>query len=148
MTAIAFTIKENFGGQMRKQFSLVLSLNLILFAIISLCLPATAAESADKGLHRVDFRLEKASCATCILKVRKALRSSEGVVACEIAIKKPYGGVVFFNPTKINVDKMKDVARDADPHHAVLLAEPVEKAVPKLPTLIVPMYTNLKEQGH
>jgi copper chaperone CopZ len=130
---------------MRKQLSLILSLNLILFATICLSPASRAVESADKGLHRLDFRLEKASCATCILKVRKALRESPGVVACEISIKKPYGGVLFFNPAKMNIDKVRTAAMAADPHHKVQVVEPLEKAVPRVPSLIVPLYTNLNK---
>jgi hypothetical protein len=124
-------------------FSLILC--LILVAGLQSLLPARAAEVAAKGLHRVDFRLEKASCATCIRKVRTALRASIGVVACEIAFRKPYGAVVIFEPAKITVNKMKKVAMEADPNHHVELVDAVEKPINSVPTLLLPMYTTLKK---
>ncbi len=106
---------------------------------------AAGASLSAKGLHRVDFLLEKASCATCILKVRTAFRASIGVAASDIALRKPYGAVVIFDPSKINFEKLKEVARLADPNHRVELVDPVEKAVPGVPTLLYPLYSTLKK---
>ena len=130
---------------MGKQLSSVLRLSLVLLAFICLALPLSAAEQSAKGLHRIDFRLEKASCATCIKKVRDALRVAPGVFACEIAFRKPYGAVVIFDPAKINFSKMQDLAKKADPKGKVELAEPLEEAASGVPTLLIPKYNNLKK---
>jgi len=100
--------------------------------------------ASTKGLHRLDFRLEKASCASCILKVRKALRAAPGILKCEIALRKPYGAVVIYEPNKIKADKMQNIAREADPNKRVEFAEQMDEPINAIPTLLLPKHTTLK----
>jgi copper chaperone CopZ len=127
--------------------SLISSLILVLILFVSSfsTLAAPAAEIAAKGLHRLDFRLEKASCPTCIIKVRKALRATTGVVACETALRKPYGAVIIFQPDKVTVDKMKKVAQEADPNKRVEFADVLDKPINSVPALLLPIYNNLQK---
>lgn len=71
--------------------------------------PALAPRNQDKAtskitksdvkaqVHRFDFRLEGVSCGRCIVNIRKALRLTKGVSRCELALRKPYGGVVIYD---------------------------------------------------
>ncbi|MBS2005876.1 MAG: heavy-metal-associated domain-containing protein [Cyanobacteria bacterium SZAS TMP-1] len=106
--------------------------------------PAAKPAAAVKGLHRLDFRLEHATCPSCILKVRKALRATPGIEKCEIALRKPYGGVVIFDPAKVNAEKMQVVAREADPNKRVELADLLDQPITTIPALLLPKYTTLK----
>jgi copper chaperone CopZ len=98
------------------------------------------ARPVTKGLHRLDFVLTHASCPSCILKVRAALRATPGVVKCEIALRKPYGGAVIFSPAQVTLDRMRDVASKADPNKIVELSDVIEKPVDSVPELLVPTY--------
>jgi len=102
------------------------------------------ASVTPKGLHRLDFRLDKASCASCILKVRKALRAAPGILKCEIALRKPYGAVVIYEPNKIKADKMQIIAREADPNKRVELVDQMDEPIKAIPTLLLPKHTTLR----
>jgi len=105
---------------------------------------ATAPPADVSKMRRLDFRLEKASCASCILKVRKALRAAPGIVKCEIALRKPYGGVVIYEPSKIKADKMQAIAREADPNKRVEFADLIDEPLKAMPTYLLPKHTTLK----
>jgi hypothetical protein len=102
--------------------------------------PARAEAKSKGAMHQVDFILAHASCPSCILKVRAALRATAGVVKCEIALRKPYGGVFIYEPGKVDLAKLKAVATQADPNHVVDMTEVKEKTVTEVPHLLVPYY--------
>ncbi len=101
---------------------------------------STQGRDAKSGMHQVDFILAHASCPSCILKVRAALRATPGVVKCEIALRKPYGGVFIYEPGKVNLSKLREVATQADPNHVVDMTEVKETSVTDVPKLLVPFY--------
>jgi len=105
---------------------------------------ATTTAAATSTMRRLDFRLEKASCASCILKVRKALRGAAGILKCEIALRKPYGAVVIYEPNKIKADKMQVIAREADPNKRVEFADLIDEPIKTIPTLLLPKHTTLR----
>jgi len=94
-------------------------------------------------LHRFDFRLEGASCATCLLKIRAALRQTKGVANCEMALRKPYGGVVIYRASDIDVKKISAIMVKADPRSTVVVKDQVDETIAKMPLLLIPKYTSL-----
>ncbi len=73
-----------------------------------------------------------------------AVRATAGVLACEIALRKPYGGVIIYEPDKVTIEKLKYLALQADPNRRVQLVDPIDQAVDKVPHLLIPKYTTLK----
>ena len=99
------------------------------------------------GLRRLDFRLEGVSCARCILNVRSALRASKGVSRVEIALRKPYGGVLIFDSNLTNADKLVSVATTADKNTQVQVKDLLEAPVKAVPAVLIPKYTALQKAG-
>lgn len=98
-----------------------------------------------QGLHRFDFRLEGVSCGRCIVNIRKALRLSKGVSRCEVALRKPYGGVVIYDPTQTDVKKLTQITITADPKTTVAVKDPVDESVQNVPVVLIPKYTSLQK---
>jgi copper chaperone CopZ len=110
---------------------------------------ATAAKpvvaGAAKGLHRLDFQLTGVSCATCILKIRAALRATKGVNRVEIALRKPYGGVLLFEPAAVTPDKLVTVAEKADKNGQARVKDLVEEPISAVPAVLIPKYNALQK---
>ncbi len=110
--------------------------------------PGQAPSTAVTGLHRFDFRLEGASCARCIINVRNALRASKGVKRCEISLRKPFGGVVVYDPAATNSKSLTAIILKADPKTEVTVREGVDEAIAKLPLVLIPKYTSLDKASN
>lgn len=109
--------------------------------------PNKASNSAAKQqkLHRFDFRLEGVSCGRCIVNIRTALRQTKGVNRCEVALRKPYGGVVVYDSGLTDVQKLTKITITADPKTAVLVKDPVDEIIEKVPVVLIPKYTSLQK---
>ncbi len=107
----------------------------------ALAKPAQAA--AGQKLHRLDFRLEGASCASCLLKIRSTLRAAKGVSRCELALRKPYGGVVIYNAGQIDIKKITELAVKADPRSTVLVKGVLDEPIAKEPLMLIPKHNSL-----
>lgn len=107
---------------------------------------AAKSESGEaKGLHRLDFHLQGVSCATCILAMRAALRATKGVNRAEIALRKPYGGVLIYDPGKTTIKELISVAEKADRNRKARVLDPVEEPVAAIPLVLVPKYNALQK---
>ncbi len=104
-----------------------------------------AAKEASKGvLTRYDFRLEQISCAKCLLNIRQALRKTDGVVKCEVALRKPYGAVIIAD-AKANEAKIKDVVASADPGTHPRAVDFIAEPVKEVPVVLLPKHNGLKK---
>jgi copper chaperone CopZ len=104
-----------------------------------------AAAGVARGIHRLDFQLSGVSCATCILKIRAALRATKGVNRVEIALRKPYGGVLLFEPGVITPDKLVVVAEKADKNGQARVKDLVEEPISSIPVVLIPKYNALQK---
>lgn len=128
---------------MKDSFKIALILLLAsVNALDAMALPAatTGSATSQTKLKRLDFRLEKVSCARCILNVRQALRKADGVTKCEIALRKPYGAVVIFDPAKINQAKIVKVVETADPGTHPEALNFIEENVSQTPPVLMPKH--------
>ncbi|MFA6212903.1 MAG: heavy metal-associated domain-containing protein [Candidatus Obscuribacterales bacterium] len=105
----------------------------------------SSAASKQQKLHRFDFRLEGVSCGRCIVNIRAALRQTKGVKRCEVALRKPYGGVVVYDPALIDVQKLTKITMTADPKTTVAVKDSVDETIPNLPGVLIPKYTSLQK---
>lgn len=101
-------------------------------------------EVSKGGLTRYDFRLEQISCAKCLLNIRQALRKTDGVVKCEVALRKPYGAVIIAD-TKANEAKIKDVVASADPGTHPRAVDFIAEPVKEVPVVLLPKHNGLKK---
>ncbi|MBP9094220.1 heavy-metal-associated domain-containing protein [bacterium] len=99
----------------------------------------------QQNLRRFDFRLEGVSCGRCIVNIRTALRQTKGVNRCEVALRKPFGGVVVYDSSLTNVEKLTKIIITADPKTAVIVQEPVDDTIEKVPVVLIPKYTSLRK---
>ena len=91
-----------------------------------------AAEHA--ALHRLDFRVEGASCVGCLRRIGQKFRDSKGVFKADVSIYKPYWAIVIYDAKVTDLNKLK--AAIADEH--VKLVEVEDKSIQQIPIVIVP----------
>lgn len=101
----------------------------------------------QQNLRRFDFRLEGVSCGRCIVNIRTALRQTKGVTRCEVALRKPFGGVVVYDSGLTNVEKLTKITITADPKTAVVVKDPVDETIEKVPVVLIPKYTSLQKSA-
>lgn len=117
---------------------------LALLTFFSLCFSCTAGNTAPV-LRRLDFRLEQISCARCILNIRQALRALPGVSKCAIALRKPYGAVVIYDPAKLDQARIIKCVETADPGTHPQARDLVEENLKEMPLVLMPKYNELKK---
>lgn len=107
----------------------------------------TTASSVGKkqNLHRFDFRLEGVSCARCIVNIRTALRNTKGVSRCEVALRKPYGGVVIYNSVLTDVQKLTKITMTADPKTTVTVKDSIDEGIQNEPVVLIPKHNSLQK---
>ncbi|MBX9939010.1 MAG: hypothetical protein K2Y32_07130 [Candidatus Obscuribacterales bacterium] len=101
-------------------------------------------EAAKGGLTRYDFRLEQISCAKCLLNIRQALRKADGIIKCEVALRKPYGAVIIAD-AKANEAKIKDIVAGADPGTHPKAVDFIAEPVKEVPVVLLPKHNGLKK---
>ncbi|CAN5414429.1 hypothetical protein BH11CYA1_BH11CYA1_44370 [soil metagenome] len=106
---------------------------------------SSSSKSPQQKFHRFDFRLEGVSCARCILNIRTALRNTKGVSRCEVALRKPYGGVVIYNPAVTDVPKLTKITITADPKTTVTVKDAIDEVIQNAPVVLIPKYTSLQK---
>jgi hypothetical protein len=89
-----------------------------------------------KALHRLDFVIKGKSCPVCLLKMQKRLNETTGVVKVAVMLRKPYGGVVIYDSTKLEQKKILDIAKDHEP--AIEFVQVEDEAIPKVPVILIP----------
>ena len=70
----------------------------VLWAMIATVLLATGMSVASEADETVKFNVEKMTCATCPIAVRKAMQRVEGVKEVEVSLESK-SAVVTFDPS-------------------------------------------------
>jgi hypothetical protein len=93
----------------------------------------TPAKQAG-SLHRMDFRVEGASCVACLRRTGQELRSTKGVIKADVSIFRPYWAIVIYDASQTNLEKMK---RSITNEH-VKLMEVEDKPIAEVPLIVIP----------
>ncbi len=129
---------------------------LVIFAQAPVCAAKPVSTTTNttstpaafgQKMRRLDFRLEGASCATCLLKIRSVLRATKGVSRCELALRKPYGGVVIYNAGQIDIKKITELAIKADPRSTVSVKDVLDEPIAKEPLMLIPKHNSLLQKS-
>lgn len=94
-----------------------------------------------KALKRLDFRIVGKTCAVCLLGIQRRLKKTPGVAGVAVMLKKPYGGVVIYDSTKLNKDALIKKMKEGEKE--VKVEDPVENPVERIPPVIIPKYHNM-----
>jgi copper chaperone CopZ len=96
--------------------------------------PATALNL--KALHRLDFVVKGKSCASCLFHMQKRVEALPGVAKCGVMLKKPYAGVVIYDSTKVNQEKILKAAKGDE---TLVSFDKIEDApIDKVPLILIP----------
>ena len=129
------------------------SLSFLLLAQLSLGQIVSAAENKTtietsqtqastqptydaKALRRFDFRVANKSCPTCLHHMQDRMKDLPGALKVAVMLQKPYGAVVIYDSSKLNVDKILDKAREGLPD--VEFDDKTDVAIKAIPIVIVP----------
>lgn len=104
-----------------------------LFVQSSTSLPAHAQQQ-KQSLHRVDFKVEGASCVTCLRRVAKAMRETKGVLKADVSIYKPYWAIAIYDAKATNFQKISEIAKV----EKVRFTQVEDKAIAQMPLVVIP----------
>lgn len=108
------------------------------------CLQPTASTAAGNqraqqaGLHRTDFRVEGASCVTCLRRIAKAMKESKGVLKADVSIYKPYWAIVIYDSKQTSFEQLSAIAKK----EKVRFMEVEDKAIAEMPLIVIPKLGN------
>lgn len=94
-----------------------------------------APASKQPALHRADFRVEGASCVSCLRRVAKAMRESKGVLKADISIYRPYWAIVIYDANTTKFDKLTAPIAKVE---KVKFAEVDDKEISEMPLIVIP----------
>jgi len=104
-----------------------------LWAPAALQAKETAAKPAF-SLHRMDFRVEGASCVACLMRTGNELRGAKGVIKADVSIYRPYWAIVIYDASQTNLEKMKK----AITNEHVKLTDIEDKPIAEVPLIVIP----------
>ncbi len=95
---------------------------------------AANTKQEQASLHRADFRVEGASCVTCLRRVAKAMRETKGVLKADVSIYKPYWAIVIYDSKTTTFDKISAVTKT----EKVKFTGLEDKALAEMPLIVIP----------
>ena len=95
---------------------------------------ASPSRSHGQALHRLDFRIQGASCVVCLRRIAKTFRDSKGVLKADVSIFRPYWAIVIYDAKETNLAKLTDAIKS----EKVQLLEIEDKPISELPLLLIP----------
>lgn len=104
--------------------------------------PDALAKLNMSALKRLDFRVEGASCAICLGRIRKRIEASKGIAKVAVAIQKPYGVAVIYDSTKTEKQKIFQAGLKGEKEKVQFLEDQEEK-VDKMPFILIPKFNSL-----
>lgn len=104
--------------------------------------PDTLAKLNMSALKRLDFRVEGASCAICLGRIRKRLEATKGIAKVAVSIQKPYGVAVIYDSTRTEKDKIFQAGLKGEKEKVVFLDDQEEK-LDKMPFILIPKFNSL-----
>lgn len=107
----------------------------LCIALMPMAAAAKAAPEALKAnLHRLDFRVEGASCVTCLRRIGQTFRTSPGVLKADVSIYRPYWAIVIYDLKKTNLNKLTDAIKNEH----VKLVDVEDKPISTVPAVVIP----------
>ena len=107
-------------------------------SMIQVSEPVKPGSYNAKTLRRLDFTVQGKSCAVCLMGIQRKFKALPGVVKAAVMLKKPYGAVVIYDSSKINMQTLLNKAKQQDKD--VKVVQPTDFAIPKIPTILIPLY--------
>lgn len=108
-------------------------------------LDTTLPSFKEGALHRVDFRVTGKSCAICLHKIQERMKGLPGAVQAAVMLKKPYGAVVIYDSSKVNVKAILEVAVKGEPD--VKIVDVKDESIKKPPVVLIPLYSQVPSEG-
>lgn len=102
------------------------------------------APTSGQSLHRVDFRIEGASCVTCLRRIAKSMRESKGVLKADASIYRPYWAIAIYDAKKTTFDKFSAPIAKAE---QVRFAEVEDKAISSMPLVVIPKVSSTQAKA-
>jgi copper chaperone CopZ len=87
-----------------------------------------------KGLKRVDLVVSGSSCASCLTRIEKKLRTTPGVLKAMVSVYRPYPAVVIYNSEMTSLVALKRVLESEKASAEKI----VEVQVKEVPVLLLP----------
>ncbi|MDR3613446.1 MAG: hypothetical protein P4L53_07760 [Candidatus Obscuribacterales bacterium] len=97
------------------------------------------------ALHRVDFRVTGKNCAVCLHKIQERMKGLPGAIEAAVMLKKPYGAVVIYDSSKLNLKAILDIAVKGEPE--VKIVDVKDESIKKLPVVLIPAYSQVPSEG-
>jgi hypothetical protein len=100
--------------------------------------PSNAADNHQTGspsLHRVDFRIEGASCVTCLRRIAKTMRETKGVLKADVSIYRPYWALAIYDAKTAKFDKL---SAEIGAKEHVRFMEVEDKPITTMPLIVIP----------
>jgi copper chaperone CopZ len=87
-----------------------------------------------KGLKRVDLVVSGSSCASCLIRIEKKLRTTPGVLKAMVSVYRPYPAVIIYNSERTSLVALKKVLESEKAGAEKI----VEVQVKEVPALLLP----------
>jgi copper chaperone CopZ len=110
-----------------------LSLGLAFSDAATFGKPATAP-TQHQDLHRMDFRVEGASCVACLRRTSQELRDTKGVIKADVSIYRPYWAIVIYDAKQTNLEKMKEAVKV----EKIRLVGVEDQKISAVPAIVIP----------
>ena len=95
---------------------------------------AAPVHSHGQALHRLEFKIQGASCVVCLRRIAKTFRDSKGVMKADVSIFRPYWSIIIYDAKETNLAKITDAIKS----EKVQLLEVEDKPISEMPLLLIP----------
>lgn len=114
------------------------ALSLLVLVSASNWSAATAAPQST-NLRRADFRVEGASCVSCLRRIAQTLKAQKGVLKADVSIYRPYWAIVIYDAKQTGFPTLKEAIKNEN----VKLTEFEEKTISEVPLIVIPKSVSL-----
>jgi hypothetical protein len=73
------------------------------------------------------------------------MKGLPGAVEVAVMLKKPYGAVVIYDSSKLNLKSILDIAVKGEPE--VKIVDVKDESIKKLPVVLIPAYSQVPGEG-
>jgi hypothetical protein len=91
-------------------------------------------ETPKPSVHRLDFRVEGASCVTCLRRISQTFRSCPGVFKADVSIYRPFWAIVIYDYKRTSLSKLTEAVKSEH----VKLVDVEDKSISGVPAMLVP----------
>lgn len=103
--------------------------------LCQLTMPGSASAKGSKSqFHRLDFKIEGASCAACLIRLEKKFKGIDGMQKVMVSIHKPYQAVLISEGSKFKMSAVEKAIKSENARMAGL----AESDLDELPIIIAP----------